>query len=632
MVGYFFLDGAGTQHGPITADIAKQCWDNGMVNEATACFATDGTMKGWAPLKDTPLFAWICAQQAQAPRQAQAQQQALTSQQQPSQPQKVQAQPLSRRSEYILRDDAGRQIGPVTITMLAQALMGKQVTGATWCLAADGSMSTFTQIKDLPLLCTAINQEVQVATRLVRAEREGKAATTMAATHRGRSDRQLVREKRDHYAKAERERLAAQHREAALRVLEREAIRQSKAAEAKADAKAASDQLLWPLTTDNRMTRRVNEVVKHGQVRAWADYRADSKQAVRPLHPQRSAGEGLQQEQGSKEASWWFSPRREISKEEVQSLLSRLACPAAPRPPPPPPYNHLIPRLPPLISSPTIKLHLHWMARPSPQARPSLEPGDEVAGKEVAGEKVVGKKMAGVGEAEAVDSGLLSSPPAALNKMASELSEHEAHALLCAIMKSANVAVTSATDSSDRLPTPSRCEGGAGESCGTAYGGACSDAVQSTPATWDVLSREISPMIEVKASSDGGQPTTWPVSCPCALHAPTTVSSRVQLHSPSKSGSRAPFAPAAARPQPHWGYTSLKTPSYPPPPISTSGSGVAISPRQSPYATSPRKCPLGARQVVDPSSSSWPKSSAAYEVRVLPLDKAPKRLLPHTHR
>ena len=137
-----------------------------------------------------------------------------------------------------------------------------------------------------------------------------QTATThrVAAAHGGRSD-----------TNAKQDQSTAHYLEAALRVLEREAVAQSCAAEAKAAAAA--------MMTGHRVsTTSLNEAAGRDHMRAWADYRAVQQRGVQQRGVQQSGGEGLEPQQISKEASWCFCPRREISAAEVQSLLSRLAC------------------------------------------------------------------------------------------------------------------------------------------------------------------------------------------------------------------------------------------------------------------------------------------------------------------
>ena len=41
---YFFIDSSGNQYGPVAAEVMKQHWLGGYVNEETFCFAADGRL------------------------------------------------------------------------------------------------------------------------------------------------------------------------------------------------------------------------------------------------------------------------------------------------------------------------------------------------------------------------------------------------------------------------------------------------------------------------------------------------------------------------------------------------------------------------------------------------------------
>ena len=43
MPGYFYVDGARTQQGPVTAEAMQKLWTSGAVDATTLCFADDGS-------------------------------------------------------------------------------------------------------------------------------------------------------------------------------------------------------------------------------------------------------------------------------------------------------------------------------------------------------------------------------------------------------------------------------------------------------------------------------------------------------------------------------------------------------------------------------------------------------------
>jgi hypothetical protein len=57
---YFFVDSSGNQYGPVAAEVIKQYWNGGYVNEETFCFAADGRLATWTPLKDVKALYELC--------------------------------------------------------------------------------------------------------------------------------------------------------------------------------------------------------------------------------------------------------------------------------------------------------------------------------------------------------------------------------------------------------------------------------------------------------------------------------------------------------------------------------------------------------------------------------------------
>ena len=51
---FFFVDGAGSQCGPVTAATLKEYWAGGYVNDTTYAFAVDGSTANWTPISQLP--------------------------------------------------------------------------------------------------------------------------------------------------------------------------------------------------------------------------------------------------------------------------------------------------------------------------------------------------------------------------------------------------------------------------------------------------------------------------------------------------------------------------------------------------------------------------------------------------
>jgi len=395
--------------------------------------------------------------------------------------------------------------------------------------------------------------------------------------------------------------------DAAMRVLEREAVRQSSAAEAKAAAAA--------MVTGHRVSaKKLNEAADRDRMRAWADY-CDARLRQVRQHPPAS-GEGVEPKQSSKvpskEASWWFSPRREISAAEAESLLSRLlgrpspcqrlASPSPPRARRPPrvtpPGSHqqmghgrlssleiTHPTLPPL--SPEVHQSVHWTAPPPTVTHPSAAPPATAGSGVTAGP--AGVVTAGPGVTAPQSIGVVATP---------------------SVSPSVSIGVSKESLSGEPLPSERVNP--------NPYPNPNPDTDTDTNPN---LKTPITPMAKPK----GGRPLTWPAARPCpddAQEDPSTAPSRRTRPRPPSTPRRRAAAPLTrglvrglvAHPRPHrWIGSQLQrhvSPRYVPPPqtieadgsggylrryrrdtaeiqpIEADGSGGgAMSPRQSPYAT-----------------------------------------------
>ena len=68
---FFFVDGAGSQCGPVTAATLKEYWAGGYVNDTTYAFASDGSTANWTPIAQLPELLAFCTSAAPpAPRTA----------------------------------------------------------------------------------------------------------------------------------------------------------------------------------------------------------------------------------------------------------------------------------------------------------------------------------------------------------------------------------------------------------------------------------------------------------------------------------------------------------------------------------------------------------------------------------
>ena len=61
---FFFVDGAGSQCGPVTAATLKEYWAGGYVNDTTYAFAVDGSTANWTPIAQLPELHAFCTSTA----------------------------------------------------------------------------------------------------------------------------------------------------------------------------------------------------------------------------------------------------------------------------------------------------------------------------------------------------------------------------------------------------------------------------------------------------------------------------------------------------------------------------------------------------------------------------------------
>ena len=61
---FFFVDGAGSQCGPVTAATLKEYWAGGYVNDTTYAFAVDGSTANWTPIAQLPELLAFCTSTA----------------------------------------------------------------------------------------------------------------------------------------------------------------------------------------------------------------------------------------------------------------------------------------------------------------------------------------------------------------------------------------------------------------------------------------------------------------------------------------------------------------------------------------------------------------------------------------
>ena len=64
---FFFVDGAGSQCGPVTAATLKEYWAGGYVNDTTYAFAVDGSTANWTPIAQLPALLAFCTSAAAPP-------------------------------------------------------------------------------------------------------------------------------------------------------------------------------------------------------------------------------------------------------------------------------------------------------------------------------------------------------------------------------------------------------------------------------------------------------------------------------------------------------------------------------------------------------------------------------------
>ena len=64
---FFFVDGAGSQCGPVTAATLKEYWAGGYVNDTTYAFAVDGSTANWTPIAQLPELLAFCTSAAAPP-------------------------------------------------------------------------------------------------------------------------------------------------------------------------------------------------------------------------------------------------------------------------------------------------------------------------------------------------------------------------------------------------------------------------------------------------------------------------------------------------------------------------------------------------------------------------------------
>ena len=66
---YYFVDGDGVQHGPVSIGQMKEYWDGGYLNHESIVFASDGSLESWTALEEaTDLFSRINAPPPNAAR------------------------------------------------------------------------------------------------------------------------------------------------------------------------------------------------------------------------------------------------------------------------------------------------------------------------------------------------------------------------------------------------------------------------------------------------------------------------------------------------------------------------------------------------------------------------------------